>query len=186
MRPEATQTDAELVARAAAGSSAAFEALYDRHVAGVARALASFAGPDRELLDDLVQEVFLRVVRHLASYVPTHPFTHWLYTITLNVGRNHVRDRAKVRLVGDEVLDEMAAPEPEDRVGAATLMRMVTLLPVAMQEVVSLRVSAELSYQEIAALLGIPEGTARSRMHHALRLLRERAQPSCRKCNGDG
>jgi RNA polymerase sigma factor (sigma-70 family) len=187
MKSEPSQTDQELVSRAVAGSAAAFEALYDRHVPGVARALASFAGPDREALDDLVQEVFLRVVRRLHSYAPTHPFTHWLYTIALNVGRNHVRDRSRVRLVSDAALDEVAAPEAGDAASASMLMRVVAGLPAAMQEVVSLRVSAELSYAEIAALLDIPEGTARSRMHHAMRLLREHCrEPSRRKCNGHG
>lgn len=168
--------DAELVLRAQAGCAAAFETIYERHAPGVARALASFAGPDRDLLDDLVQDVFLRVVKGLASYTPSHPFPHWLYTIALNVGRNHARRDEKVVPVSPATLESMAgAVEPtRDANDAAALMRLVARLPVAMREVVSLRAGSDMSYGEIAELLGIPEGTARSRMHNALRILRTR------------
>ncbi len=178
------RSDEQLVREAAAGSGPAFSALYDRHVAGVARALASFAGPDADLLDDLVQDVFLRVVGHLAAWEPTHPFTHWLYTIALNVGRNHVRKHGQATRLDVEVLNDLAAPAQGDPVTAVALMRLVAQLPEAMRQVVSLRIGPELPFGEIAELLGIPEGTARSRMHHAIRLLREKFEDSSRECNG--
>jgi RNA polymerase sigma-70 factor (ECF subfamily) len=165
--------DAELVLLAQEGSAAAFEVIYDRHAPGVGRALASFAGPDHDLLDDLVQDVFLRVVTGLASYTPSHPFPHWLYTIALNVGRNHARRQSKVVPVNPSDLEHVAGthdPSAEG-VAAATLMRLVSGLPVAMRDVVALRTGADLSYGEIAEVLGIPEGTARSRMHNAVRIL---------------
>ena len=169
--------DAELVLLAQEGSAAAFEAIYDRHAGGVARALASFAGPDRDLLDDLVQEVFLRVVRGLPSYAPSHPFPHWLYTIALNVGRNHARRRSNVVPVRPAELEDMAGGgEPADETAPVTLTRLVSKLPVAMREVVSLRAGADMSYGEIAEVLGIPEGTARSRMHNAVCILRDHAR----------
>ncbi len=165
--------DAELVLLAKDGSAAAFEVLYDRHAPGVARALASFAGPDHDLLDDLVQDVFLRVVKGLPTYEPSHPFSHWLYTIALNVGRNHARRESIVVPVNPADLDDMAgAFEPSDPAVAVSLMRMVARLSVAMREVVSLRAGSEMSFGEIAEVLGIPEGTARSRMHNAVRILR--------------
>ncbi|MFO7654582.1 MAG: sigma-70 family RNA polymerase sigma factor [Candidatus Krumholzibacteriia bacterium] len=178
-----TRDDADLVILAQAGSAAAFEQIYDRHVGGVGRALASFAGPDRHLLDDLVQEVFLRVVQALPRYSPSRPFTHWLFTIALNVGRNHVRRPARVVPVDPAELAELAdladlagAHEPDsDPALASALMRRVAELPAPVQEVVSLRVGADLSYREIAAILHIPEPTARRRMHDAVTVLRDHA-----------
>ncbi len=164
--------DAELVRLAADGSAAAFGALYDRHAPGVARALASFAGPDRDLLDDLLQDVFLRAARGLPRYAPTHPFAHWLYTIALNVGRNHARRRATLVPADGAVLETLAAPPTPDAVDAATLMALVARLPGHLREVVALRAGPDLAYGEIAELLGIPEGTARRRMHQALARLR--------------
>jgi RNA polymerase sigma-70 factor (ECF subfamily) len=168
------RSDAELVELAQGGSAPAFAALYDRHVAGIARALASFAGPDRDLLDDLVQEVFLRVVRGLAAYTAIQPFTHWLYTVALNVGRNHARRRVVDLPLETTEFAQVAAPEGADVDGAMLLMRMVAGLPDAMRDVVGLRIGSDLPFAEIATMLGIPEGTARSRMHNAVRLLRER------------
>ena len=168
-----SSSDEELVREAQTGSTSAFAALYDSHVHGVARALASFAGPDCDVLDDLVQDVFLRVVRNLATWEPSHPFTHWLYTITLNVGRNHVRKLRRVTMVDAAVLEEIAGPPVADAVNSVPLMRLVATLPDPLQQVVGLRIGAERPYGEIAELLAIPEGTARRRMHDAIGLLRE-------------
>jgi RNA polymerase sigma-70 factor (ECF subfamily) len=181
---ERNRSDAELARRAREGSAAAFEILYDRHAPGVARALASFAGPDHDLLDDLVQDVFLRVIRGLPSYAPSHPFAHWLYTIALNVGRNHAR-RARVVPVNPAELDDLAGVSHGDPGDAVLLMRLVSRLPEPMREVVSLRVGADLSYGDIGELLGIPDGTARSRMHHATRMLRDLAGIAERKRSND-
>ncbi|MCK5407275.1 MAG: hypothetical protein KAJ37_07470, partial [Candidatus Krumholzibacteria bacterium] len=58
---------------------------------------------------------------------------------------------------------------------AQTLTRLVAGLPMQMREVVSLRIGSDMSYGEIAEMLGIPEGTARSRMHNAVKILRDRS-----------
>lgn len=173
-------SDTDLALRAKEGDISAFEEIYDRHAAGVARALASFAGPDRDVVDDLTQEVFLRVVEGLTSYVPDRPFAHWLYTVALNVGRNHARRSARVLAV--DPLELEGVPEKRhrtmdwpDEVLASRLVRLVSILPDHMRDVVSLRIGAGMPFGEIAEMLGIPEGTARSRMHHALKILREKA-----------
>lgn len=173
--------DAALVLAAQRGCGKAFAALHDRHAPGVARALASFAGPDRDLVDDLVQDVFLRVVRGLPTYAPVRPFASWLYTIALNVGRNHVRDHGAAPPVEISEADDIEAPEAEAPEVPALLMQLVAGLPAAMRDVVSLRVGSDLAYREIAALLGIPEGTARSRMHGAVNLLRRRYEAAVRQ-----
>jgi RNA polymerase sigma-70 factor (ECF subfamily) len=199
-QPLEALSDTELVARAKEGSAPAFEMIYERHASTVARILASFAGPDRDLLDDLIQDVFVRVVERLELYTPSHPFTHWLGTVALNVGRNHVRRQSKVVSVSPAELAETvgssqpcgsswsptprssaswpsASSEPSDTesevIAATTLVSLVSRLPVVLREVVSLRVGPEMTYREIGDLLGIPEGTARRRMHDAIRILRE-------------
>ena len=171
--------DTQLALLAKEGDASAFEEIYDRHASGIARALASYAGPDQDTLDDLTQEVFLRVIKGLASYVPSHPFPHWLYTIALNVGRNHVRQRSRVVLVDPCELDSISSDDDQivewsQEIIQARLIRLVTRLPDRMREVVSLRLGSGMPYSEIAQVLGIPEGTARSRMHNALRVLRKK------------
>lgn len=169
--------DTELALLARDGNAAAFEEIYDRHAPGVTRALASFAGADADVLDDLVQDVFFKVIEGLASYVPQRPFPNWLYTVALNTGRNHVRGRAREIPVDPSELDSLAprchgcADGADDIIGAK-LMRLVTSLSEQLREVVFLRIGADLAYGEIGEILGIPEGTARSRMHNAIASLR--------------
>jgi RNA polymerase sigma-70 factor (ECF subfamily) len=174
-------TDTELAMRAQGGDGKAFEEIYERHASGVARALASFAGPDRDVLDDLTQETFFRVIAGLPSYMPRRPFVHWLYTIALNVGRNHVRRRSRVTAVDPVEIDSLgggrdpAGCPPEHPLGHM-LVAMVSRLPDHMREVVSMRIGSDMPYAEIAEMLGIEEGTARTRMHHAIKRLRDQLQ----------
>ncbi len=173
--------DAGLVILAKKGDTGAFEKLYDRHAEGVARTLASYAGPDREAVNDLTQEVFCRVIASISSYRPLRPFAHWLYTIALNVGRNFVRARSRELPVDPGDLEDTASggrpPYDLSREALAVrLMRLVSHLPEHMREVVSLRIGGGLPYGEIAEMLGIPEGTARSRMHYAMKMLRDQAE----------
>jgi RNA polymerase sigma-70 factor (ECF subfamily) len=165
--------DAELVLLARAGNAAAFEEIYDRHAPGVARAMASFAGADTEAIDDLVQDVFVKVIEGLASYVPRRPFPNWLYTVALNTGRNYARGRAREIPVDPSELVSLprggneSIDCPDDIIGTK-LMRLVSSLPEPLREVVFLRIGSDLPYAEIGGILGIPEGTARRRMHEAL------------------
>jgi RNA polymerase sigma factor (sigma-70 family) len=170
--------DTELALLARDGNAAAFEEIYDRHAIGVARTLASFAGADADALDDLVQDVFFKAIEGLAGYFPRRPFAHWLFTIALNTGRNHVRTRARELPVDPADLEAMTsreggAMECPDGLFGARLVRLVASLPEPLREIVSLRIGSDLPYDEIGEALGIPEGTARSRMHNALERLRE-------------
>jgi RNA polymerase sigma-70 factor (ECF subfamily) len=172
-------SDTALAKLAQEGDNAAFEEIYDRHAEGVARTVATFAGPDRDAVDDLVQDVFYRVIDRITSYVPSHPFAHWLYTIALNVGRNYARQRSKVVTINPDEFDGLSLDDGHsddlaDGFEEAVLFRLVSRLPDRMHEVLSLRIGSQMSYGEIAETLGIPEGTARSRMHHALVLLRDK------------
>ncbi|UCG53354.1 MAG: RNA polymerase sigma factor [Candidatus Latescibacterota bacterium] len=170
-------SDKDLARRAKQGDISAFEEIYDRHATGIARALASFAGPDRSVLDDLTQEVFFRAIDGIGSYQPTHPFFHWLYTIALNVGRNHVRQRSKIVVLDPNEFDRIPLDDHSVRDESAELMeetaiRLVSGLPDHLREVVSLRIGSGMPYGDIAEVLGIPEGTARSRMFNAVKILK--------------
>lgn len=169
--------DAELVALAMDGDISAFEEIYDRYAPGIAKTLASFSGPDRDLIDDLTQDVFFRVIKGLPSFVPSHPFAHWLYTIALNVGRNHVRRRQRVILLDANEMDNFSdhyhpIMDLSEKAMADEIFRLISHLPEHLLSVVSLRIGSGMSYGEISEVLEIPEGTARSRMHYALRKLR--------------
>lgn len=101
--------DELLVDRARQGDLHALDQLIRRHQPEVARLLWRFARRHADL-DDLVQEVFLRVVRALPRWQPRQPFAHWLRRVTVNVGRDHCR-REAVRL---RWLAEPAAQSSDD------------------------------------------------------------------------
>jgi len=92
---EALALDQREALAAQQGDKAALEALVRRHQPGVSRLLWRFVR-QREDLEDLVQETFLRVVRNLSSWRAEKPFVHWLYRIAANTGRDYCR-RQSVR-----------------------------------------------------------------------------------------
>ena len=172
-------SDTELVLKAKERCLAAFETLYDRHSTGVGKTLASFAGWDQDVIDDLTQDVFFRVIDNLESYIPTHSFTKWLYTIALNVGRNYLRSRSKLTLVDQDEFENL--PNERNRVREFTeeiianrALKLVTELPGHLREVVALRIGSGMRFEEIGVMLEIPSSTARSRMQNALGILRKK------------
>jgi RNA polymerase sigma-70 factor, ECF subfamily len=91
--PAPGPVDELLVERARQGDRTALDQLVRRHQPEVARLLWRFARRHADL-DDLVQDVFLRVVRALPRWQPHQPFVHWLRRVTVNVGRDHCRREA--------------------------------------------------------------------------------------------
>ena len=85
--------DAQLVRRAQAGELGALDELARRHHGEVARLLWRFARRTSDL-DDLVQDVFVRVVRALPQWRAEQPFLHWVRRIAVNVGRDYCRRRS--------------------------------------------------------------------------------------------
>lgn len=168
------RSDHELLAAMAAEDGAAFEALVRRWRARVVNFLVS-RGADPEGAEDCAQETFLRVHGYRRSYRPDAPFTAFLFTVARNALLDWKRSRARRqgREAGPGGLEAAAAP---DRIGPALdhvdLAAALTRLPARLREVVELGAVRGLPYQAVATLLGIPEGTVKSRMHHALKELR--------------
>ncbi|WP_438480944.1 RNA polymerase sigma factor [Oleiharenicola lentus] len=111
---EADQRDALLAQR---GDAAALDALVKRHYEGVSRLLWKFARESSEL-EDLVQETFLRLVKHLHTWRAEKPFAHWLRRIAANTGRDYyrrqaVRRRWRVEPAVSRFGDSAEAPEIE-------------------------------------------------------------------------
>lgn len=110
--PPPPPDDAVLVRRAQAGDRGALDALIRRHHAEVARILWRFTRRHADL-EDLVQEVFLRVVRHLDQWRAEQPFDHWLRRIVVNLGRDYYRRQAVRRRWQIDLPAEDDAPAPE-------------------------------------------------------------------------
>ena len=171
--------DAEWMERWRRGDGAAFEALVERWRRPVARFLFRYTGrADR--VQDLCQEVFLRVYQSAGRYRETGAFPSWLYRIALNVARDAGRRRRRdaAPLNGAEPIDPAAPAEAlcRRRELAGALAHAAAELPEPLRVALALRHDEGMSFEEIARLTGAPASTVKSRFAAALARLRARLE----------
>ncbi|MFL5575111.1 MAG: RNA polymerase sigma factor [Gemmatimonadaceae bacterium] len=151
------------------GSFAALVRLHQQRAYAVARAIAA----THEDAEDAVQEGFLHAYRALDRFRPDQPFGAWLHRIVANAALDLAR-RRKVRQA--EELPETVASPFRDPAEASDLRQRLThalaLLGDRQRAVIVLHDVEGFKHAEIGLMLGIPEGTARSDLHHARALLR--------------
>jgi RNA polymerase sigma-70 factor (ECF subfamily) len=157
------------------GDIEAFEALFREHQADVHRWIAALVR-DGAIAEDLTIETFWRIYRSRATFDPGRSFRAWARQIATNVARDYMaRRRQEVEL--PEHLADPGRPDPVvTREIARQVRRAVADLPAKYRLVAMLSLVDEQPQREIAAALGIPVGTVKSRLFHAIRLLRRKLQ----------
>lgn len=175
-RDHAGLDDAVLIDRWRSGDQRAASALVERHADALARFASSLG--EREEVEELVQDTFVRAFQALDSFRGDCAFRTWLFTIErrLLVDRRRAGKRSRLKVAvsdGDiatefDALDLMVADET-----AGAITQVVARLTPMQREVFTLRVVEGLSYKEIADLVGTTEGAARVHYHHALRTVKE-------------
>jgi len=177
-----SQPDTELMCRWQRGDSAAFAALVARWQQPVAHFLSRMVGQS-DRIQDLCQEVFLRVLQASSRYRETGKFSTWLFQIALNVARDNVRRNrtapGPLNAADGDIADglaELNSPsESFDRRELAQAVECaVAELPVSQREVLALRHDQGLSFEEISRVLAVPASTLKSRFAVALNRLRAR------------
>ena len=124
---------------------------------------------------DLVQETFLQMARSLQDGREPECARGYLFGIARKVSlANWRRLSREPASIMDEHACEIAAPQPDERIEAAR--ETIAALPDLQREILDLRFTHQLSYAEIAESLGIPIGTVRSRLHHAIAEVRHRIE----------
>lgn len=191
MDSEHGRTDEELMEAYVGGDVGAFQVLMDRHAQKVFNFILRRTGGNRESAEDLLQEVFLRVVHRASGFKAKSKFTTWLYTIARNLCidagrkasyRQHValdqplgRDGGDGATLLDRVPDR--GPGPDSRTRdlrfKAALQEALAKLPDEQREVFLMREFQGLKFREIAVICDIPENTVKSRMRYALDFLRK-------------
>jgi RNA polymerase sigma-70 factor (ECF subfamily) len=187
------ETDEVLMAAYRAGDARAFERLLARHEKPVWNFLRRFVA-DAGTAEDLLQEVFLRVVKGAEDWKGTAKFSTWLYTIARNLTVDQSRralHRQTASLDGggragadddgalETLHDRIAAREPgaEQRLADQQMGRRidaaVSALPDDQREVFLMREVMDMPFAEIAVAVGASEPTVKSRMRYALTKLRE-------------
>jgi RNA polymerase sigma-70 factor (ECF subfamily) len=166
-------SDQQLVDAINAGDSRAFEALYFRYRDWVVRLATRFTGSGDDALD-VLQETFAYVFRRFPGFRLTASMTTFLYPVVKNL--SIAARRKRMRMTSSDAVDmpEPAASESADpRQQRSELEIVLASLPDTHREVLLMRFVDAMSLQEIAAALGIPEGTVKSRIHNAVASLRD-------------
>ena len=174
-------TDEELVRRARQGDASAFDLIVDRHRGAVFRA-AMAALRNREDAEDVTQETFITAYRKLESFRGDAQLKTWLSSIAWNKSMDARRRGRNRRFVE---LDEPDAPEiearepgPEQRALAGSVhdrvKREIARLPEALRDTLLLAAGGDLDYATIGGMLGVREGTVKSRVFEARALLKSR------------
>jgi RNA polymerase sigma factor (sigma-70 family) len=159
---------------------ARFEEIFDRHFRAIYRYLARRVGSD--LADDLAAETFARAFRARDRYDDSRPDARpWLFGIAANILRHHRRDERRRLMAHARSGVDRIAPDETDHADSRAdasaaepqIARVLASMRDEQREVLLLFAWAELSYEEISAALGIPEGTVRSRLSRARRHIRQ-------------
>jgi len=192
-------SDRALAERHRTGDPEAFAEIYREHEAMVFNLALRLAG-DRERAADLSQEIFLRIFRHLDGFRGRSSLKTWIYRVAVNHCRSRLRRRGLVfeHLVPSrgegpdrtgsreekDPLQDLADPRrsPEERALAGDAERILqtalAALPAVYREAVVLRDVEDLSYEEIAEVLGVRVGTVRSRIARGRRRLADELRES--------
>lgn len=180
--------DCDLVTRAVAGREDGFEELVRRYQRPIAAYVYRMVG-DYEAALDLTQEVFIKVYNSLRRYRPEFKFSTWIYKIAHNASVDYLRrygtrGQAAARALTGEFEGEQydlpvesrrLSPEQESEKAErrAEIESVVRTLPAAYRELVLLRHSQDMSYDEIAEVTGLPLGTVKNRLYRARETMRQ-------------
>ena len=181
---DGTSLDFSLMERIADGDHHAFRQLVERHQHAVIGTVAKMLGNSSEA-EDIAQQVFLRVWRNARRYRPDAKFTTYLFTITRNLVFNETRRRSRKKEVSSDEREENsnhhieASPDrqPDAELLQAELQSAVDAaiagLPDTQRMAVVLRRYEQLSYEEIAGVLGLSVSAVKSLLFRARTALRE-------------
>ena len=164
-----------LVLRCQAGDERAFAQLMERFGKRTLSYLRGLVGEDA---DDVQQQVWLTVYRSISTLSNPRAFRTWLFRTTRHRALDFLRKQKREQELTDDAAAEFvelieAAGESSIGLDAAELAGALAALPPAQREVVLLRYQDELSYAEVALVVGCSIGTVRSRLHHAKRKLHD-------------
>jgi RNA polymerase sigma-70 factor (ECF subfamily) len=177
-------SDRELVAIAINGFDGSFEELVRRYQRPISAYVYRMVGNYESALD-LTQEIFIKVYNSLSRYRAEFKFSTWIYKIAHNAAVDHLRRSAtrEQSLVAGPEGDSFELPiesarltpeqESERRERTHEIETVVRALPANYRELIILRHSQDLSYEEIVDVTGLPLGTVKNRLFRAREMMRQ-------------
>jgi RNA polymerase sigma-70 factor (ECF subfamily) len=176
--------DRDLVATAAQGLEGGFEELVRRYQRPISAYVYRMVG-DYDCALDLTQEIFIKIYASLSRYRPEFKFSTWIYKIAHNAAIDHLRRNAgrersinggtesepqQLAIESKGLSPEQQSEREERRIEIESVVR---LLPTAYRELIVLRHSQDLTYEEIVEVTGLPLGTVKNRLFRAREMMRQ-------------
>ena len=165
------RTDQELIAALNAGDASAFDALYYRYRDWVVRLAYRFTR-DRDDALDALQDTFAYLARKFPGFVLTASMTTFLYPVVKNSAIAIRRKRRRLVTGSEESIEVPVVESTDPESSRQALAQVLARIAEPSREVLLMRFVDGLKLDEIAAALGVPVGTVKSRMHNALEALR--------------
>jgi RNA polymerase sigma-70 factor (ECF subfamily) len=164
--------DLEIVRGIRRGEPRSVEILVQKYVPRLKGFLRYLNAPE-SMIEDVIQESFLRALAKLDLFVPPGAFSSWFFRIARNILIDEIRKDKSRQARENSVDSPMSTPAPEDTViSGQYIATLLDRLPPAEKALFDLRVLQGISFVEIAEMTGEPEGTLRSRFFRTLKRLR--------------
>lgn len=174
--------DASLLGRIALGDLVALEHLFARYQRQIFQ-LALGVTRDIETAEEVLQDTFYRLYTHAAKLDGTLPLLPWLYRVAANLSYNQSRRRSRLSESLQALAERLFDPVRRSPEHIAEHRELQSIIRTTLDElspnhraVLVLHYLHDYSITEIASILDCPEGTVKSRLHHARKLLKERLQ----------
>lgn len=162
------ERDEDLVRRAVSGDHSAFGILVERHERRVYNLALRMTGHEEDARD-ATQEAFLTALRKLSSFRGEAAFTTWMHRVTVNTCYDLLRKRRRAPLLERTEEHEPEPPAAPDHADASDLSidvhRALLQVPPDYRVVMILHDVQDLPYEDVAAIVGVPVGTVKSRLH---------------------
>lgn len=175
-KKNASQSDEQLMELIRRGKTPAFDELYGRYSGRLLRYFQKMLAGDEERSQDLLHDLFLKIVERPELFTPGRVFSTWIFSAAHNMCKNEYRNR-QVRRPVDIEIDELPADAEGllERIDRQSFRQMLGLELEALEEdhrtTFLLRYQEGFSIREISEVLGCPEGTVKSRLYYTIRRL---------------
>ncbi|MCK4966057.1 sigma-70 family RNA polymerase sigma factor [bacterium] len=170
--------DHVIIDRLKAGDAAVIDDIVERYkdplFAFIVRMVNSY-----DIAEEIFQETWVRVIRHISSFRGEAKFSTWLFQIARNVYRDALRKNKGWSYISIEETDELTCElvaDSADSIEMEEVRNIVAGLPLKMKEVIVLRYYHDLNIREISDVLGCSEGTVKSRTFRALGIIRRKRE----------